>query len=620
VATGEQPSSPVREEVGAVPPLVDDPAGQQQMAAADTGCGEAAHTNSESIRRFEEILREEAREMLTGYLRDGTEYLSASMVRRVVQVASMSVVGSAIAVSRLDKEVHRVTTTYPDEDPAPLADHMVRMCEEEVLDWMRTRTAHPCPDADPDPAGGPMGQELVEDLEKTITKEEANKYPPPVSKKDAWMMKVLEQATKVLCLAEEACDKTTKGDWQPCTYQRYRWQMDQEVGHLYALFGGPEEDEVRVKGRRLAKAWLAKAHDSVEGAREHMGLQLRRAFKLNMARQCQHDGPPAESRPCEEQARTAIQRADCAWEGGPRRMRELCGEYPDTAGWPTRGTMPVGAPGGGSEFSPGPADNRSDSDSSESSDSDSSDSETEDSGSSETGTEDSAPFDVKVRRRGPLTSDSSSSDSSSSDTEEWDSSSADSGFEKPSSSDAEGEIVPSAQLLEEIEEIGRVLAGLRGRAMQQVRRFLIMLARMRKDLSPSARIQVIRELGWRLGSSRESGGASRDDRGPEPTRPPGGTSRIMNYLEDWRRIYEDGKERRRTLKEEVAAPDDSLACAEEWLAAKRAAEREKRAKGVEQRLPVIAARLSILWSEVTGSGLGVSSSTPFRSGSVPNIN
>jgi hypothetical protein len=47
------------------------------------------------------------------------------------------------------------------------------------------------------------------------------------------MMKVLEQATKVLCLAEEAFDKTTKGDWQPCAYQRYWWQMDQEIGQLY---------------------------------------------------------------------------------------------------------------------------------------------------------------------------------------------------------------------------------------------------------------------------------------------------------------------------------------------------------------------------------------------------
>jgi hypothetical protein len=182
------------------------------------------------------VLREEAREMLTGYLRDGTEYQSASTVRRVVQVASMSVVGSAIAGSRLDKEVHRVTTTYPDEDPVTLADHMVRMCEEEVLDWMRTRTVHPGPDADQDPAGSPTGQELVEDLEKILAREEADKCPPPGSKEDAWMMKVLEQATKVLCLAEEVCDKTTKRDWQSCTYQKYRWRMDQEVGHLYALF------------------------------------------------------------------------------------------------------------------------------------------------------------------------------------------------------------------------------------------------------------------------------------------------------------------------------------------------------------------------------------------------
>jgi hypothetical protein len=158
--------------------------------------------------------------MLAGYLRDGMEYLSASTVRRVVQVASMSVVGSAIAVSRLDKEVRRVTTTYPDEDPVTLADHMVRMCEEEVLDWMGTRTVHPGPDADPDPAGSPTRQELVEDLEKILAREEAGKYPPPGSKEDAWMMKVLEQATKVRCFAEEVCDKTTKRDWQSCTYQK----------------------------------------------------------------------------------------------------------------------------------------------------------------------------------------------------------------------------------------------------------------------------------------------------------------------------------------------------------------------------------------------------------------
>jgi hypothetical protein len=177
----------------------------------------------------------------------------------------MSVVGSAIAVSRLDKEVRRVTATYLEEDPITLADHMVRMCEEEVLDWMRTRTVHPGPDADPDPAGSPTGQELVDDLEKVLAEEEAERYPPPGSREDAWMMKVLEQATKVHCFAEEICKEDTKEDWQLCAYQLYRWQMDQEVGHLYALFGGPEEDEVRVKGQKLAKTWMDKAVDSVGG-------------------------------------------------------------------------------------------------------------------------------------------------------------------------------------------------------------------------------------------------------------------------------------------------------------------------------------------------------------------
>jgi hypothetical protein len=174
---GERPPSPTREDEEEPPPLVEDPAGQEIPIAAITGREGGTHENSESIKRFEEILREEARGMLTGYLRDGTEYLSASTVRRVVQVASMSVVGSAIAVTRLDKEVRRVTATYPEEDPIALADHMVRMCEEEVLDWMRTRTVHPGPGADPDPAGSPTGQELVDDLERVLAEEEAEKKP-----------------------------------------------------------------------------------------------------------------------------------------------------------------------------------------------------------------------------------------------------------------------------------------------------------------------------------------------------------------------------------------------------------------------------------------------------------
>ncbi len=99
VDAGERPPSPVREDEEEPPPLVEDPAGQQVTAAAVTGHEGGAHENSESIKRFEEILREEARGMLTGYLKNGSEYLSASTVRRVIQVASMSVVGSAIAAS-----------------------------------------------------------------------------------------------------------------------------------------------------------------------------------------------------------------------------------------------------------------------------------------------------------------------------------------------------------------------------------------------------------------------------------------------------------------------------------------------------------------------------------------
>jgi hypothetical protein len=480
---GERPPSPVREDEEEPPPLAEDPAGRQVTAAAITGREGGTHENSESIKCFEEILCEEARGMLTGYLKNGREYLSASTVRRVVQVASMSVVGSAIAVSRLDKEVRRVTTTYPEEDPITLAVHMVRMCEEEVLDWMRTRTVHPGPDADPYPAGSPTGQELVDDLEKVLAEGEAERYPPPGSKEDAWMMKVLEQATKVHCFAEEICNETMKEDWQPCDYQLYRWQMDQEVSHLYALFGGPEEDEVRVKGQRLAKVWMDKAVDSIERARKWVGLRFQGMSELDGPCQCYHDGPPMESRPCEIQARTATRRADRAWRKGPRRVKELCGGPTGGAGEPDEDSAPTEAPDGGSEFSPGSSDSESDTDCFESCDprspdpeedlepsgsepgvfrpleagsagpesSESSETESEDSDSSESESGDSDPFDMTGRRRGPLTSSSSDSDSSaaSSDSEELDSSSADSGFAKPSSSDTEADFTPSAPSLEE---------------------------------------------------------------------------------------------------------------------------------------------------------------------------
>ena len=224
------------------------------------------------------------------------------------------------------------------------------------------------------------------------------------------MMKVLEQATRVHCFAEEVCDETTKGDWQLCAYQRYRWQMSQEVGHLYTLFGGPKEDEVRVKGQRLAKAWMDKATYSVEGAWRCMGLRLQGTSELDGVRLCYHDGLPTESRSCETQARAAIQRADRAWRRGPRRVRELCGELPDRAGGPTGGSAPVKAPDGGSEFSPGSSDSGSGTECSESCDSGSSDPEMGDSEPPEAKSEGFGPPEAEPE-------DSESSGSESSETE-----------------------------------------------------------------------------------------------------------------------------------------------------------------------------------------------------------
>jgi hypothetical protein len=351
-------------------------------------------------------------------------------------------------------------------------------------------------------------------------------------KEDVWMMKVLEQATKVHCFAEETCEDTTKLDWQPCPYQLYRWQMDQEVSHLYALFGGPEEDEVRVKGQRLAKAWMNKAVDSIERARKHFGLRFRGTAELGGLRQCHHEGPPMESRPCEIQARVATRRADRAWRKRPRRIKGLCGGLTDGAGESGGGLAPAESPEGEPESSSDSSDSESNTDCFESCDphspdseedpepsgaeagepeagpvslgppeSESSETESEDSSSSESDSGESDPFDMRSRRRGPLTSSSSDSDSSnsSSDSGESGSSSADSGFAKPSSSDTEVDFTPSAPSLEETEEFGRKVTGLSGRARWQVRKLLAVLTRMRKNLPPSARVEAVRRLGWRLG-------------------------------------------------------------------------------------------------------------------------
>jgi hypothetical protein len=237
------------------------------------------------------------------------------------------------------------------------------------------------------------------------------------------------------------------------------------------------------------------------------------------------------------------------------------------------------------------------------SESESSETESEDSDSSESESGESNPFDMGSRRRGPLTSSSSDSDSSttSSDSGESGSSSADSGFAKPSSSDTEVDFTPSAPSLEETEEFGRKVTGLSGRARWQVRKLLAVLTRMRKNLPPSARIEAVRRLGWRLGPGIEACRAIAEGSDPRPTQVPEGGDQIRKFLEEWEQKYKESEERYRAERDEAFRSDDEMARAEGQLAAKEAAELEERAKVVQQRLPVITARLGILWNEVTGS-------------------
>jgi hypothetical protein len=216
---------------------------------------------------------------------------------------------------------------------------------------------------------------------------------------------------------------------------------------------------------------------------------------------------------------------------------------------------------------------------------------------------------MEARRRGPLTSSSSDSDSSvvSSNSEESGSSSADSGFAKPSSSDTEVDFTPSAPSLEETEEFGRRVTGLSGWARWQVRKLLAVLTRMRKNLPPSARIDAVRRLGWRLGPGVEACRVIAERSGPEPTQVPEGGDQIRKFLEEWQQKYKESEERYRAERDEAFRSDDEVRRAEVQLAAERTAELEKRTKMIEQRLPIITARLGILWSEVTGSSRPVPS-------------
>ncbi len=163
------------------------------------------------------------------------------------------------------------------------------------------------------------------------------------------------------------------------------------------------------------------------------------------------------------------------------------------------------------------------------------------------------------------------------------------------------DFTPSAPSLEETEEFGRKVTGLSGRARWQVRKLLAVLTRMRKNLPPSARVEAVRKLGWRLGPGIEACRAIAKGTDPKPAQTSGDSDQIKKFQEEWQQKYRESEERYRAERDEVFRSDDEVAQAEEQLVAERAAELKKRAETIEQRLPLVTARLGILWSEVTGS-------------------
>ncbi len=129
----------------------------------------------------------------------------------------------------------------------------------------------------------------------------------------------------------------------------------------------------------------------------------------------------------------------------------------------------------------------------------------------------------------------------------------------------------------------------------------------KKNLPPSARVEAVRRLGWRLGPGIEACRTITEGAGPKPAQAPEGGDQIRKFLEEWQQKYRESEERYRAERDEAFRSDDEVARAEEQLATERAAELKKRTKTIEQPLPIITARLGILWSEMTGSSRPVPS-------------
>ncbi len=161
--------------------------------------------------------------------------------------------------------------------------------------------------------------------------------------------------------------------------------------------------------------------------------------------------------------------------------------------------------------------------------------------------------------------------------------------------------------MEETEEFGRKVTGLSGRARWQVRKLLAVLTRMRKNLPPSARVEAVRKLGWRLGPGIEACRTVAEGTDSKSAQAQEGGDQIRKFLEEWQQKYRESEERYKAERDEAFRSDDEAARVEEQLTAKRKAELNERIKTVEQQLPLITARLGILWDEVTGSSRPVPS-------------
>jgi hypothetical protein len=112
---------------------------------------------------------------------------------------------------------------------------------------------------------------------------------------------------------------------------------------------------------------------------------------------------------------------------------------------------------------------------------------------------------------------------------------------------------------------------------------------MRKNLPPSARVEAVRRLGWRLGPGIEACKTIAEGADPRPAQAPEGGNQIRRFLEEWQQKYRESEERYRAERDEAFRSDDEVAQAEEQLAVKRAAELKRRTKTIEQRLPLITA-------------------------------